>query len=206
MERAYRINADVIEALRKQRALSWGKLAEKAEVDVKTLRRWRKGEPAYMENIARLAEALRVEPKTLMDDIPSPEPSPSPQPSNQHFMFTFDTETFRQFIASAAANADRRRLQKMHDRLYVASKDDPYREEFYNLVNYYYVPIVDPEHRQTTYHLVVALAGRHKEAMKALHNGKIPAFAVTLWSGLEHARPDWVKEGIQSEYVYKLRV
>src|SRR5581483_6986931 len=81
-ERSYTINLEIINRLRKQHGLSWEKLAEKALVHVTTLRAWRKGRPAFLGSIKRLADALGADVKDLVngwqDDIPQEDPkSPS---------------------------------------------------------------------------------------------------------------------------------
>lgn len=65
-ERTYLLRVDEIQKLRERRGLSVGELAARCEVDRKTLRRWLKGGPAYMANIARLAEVLRTTPDQLI--------------------------------------------------------------------------------------------------------------------------------------------
>lgn len=59
-ERTYLLRVDEIQRLREQRGLSVRELAARCEVDRKTIGRWLKGGPAYMANIARLAEVLRT--------------------------------------------------------------------------------------------------------------------------------------------------
>ncbi len=65
-ERTYLLRADEIKRLRERRGLSVGELAARCEVDRKTIYRWQKGGPAYMDNVAMLADVLGCEPGQLI--------------------------------------------------------------------------------------------------------------------------------------------
>lgn len=68
-ERTYPIRADVIERLREARGLSVAKLAERAGIDAKTLKRIQNGGNAFLETIQRIAKALNATPDSLRADI-----------------------------------------------------------------------------------------------------------------------------------------
>ncbi|MGH7243425.1 MAG: helix-turn-helix domain-containing protein [Phycisphaerales bacterium] len=64
--RTHICRADEIERLRQEKGLSLERLAAKAGVTVRTLKRWLSGKPAFFDNIAAIGTALDVPPKTLM--------------------------------------------------------------------------------------------------------------------------------------------
>jgi Helix-turn-helix len=65
-QRTYKLNAELIDALRTERGLSWKKLAEKADVHVKTLTGWIKGKAAFLEKISVLATQLGTTTQSLI--------------------------------------------------------------------------------------------------------------------------------------------
>jgi transcriptional regulator with XRE-family HTH domain len=92
---AYPLRKDVIERLRIEKGLSLRSLASEAGLDLATLRRWRKGKPAYLENIASLAKALGV---AVQEIIEQPQKTVSTEPIKRvritiHYDVDFDNFT-----------------------------------------------------------------------------------------------------------------
>lgn len=73
-KRTYPVLTDAVERLREARGLTREKLAEAAEINVKTLRRLLNGEEAYLDTINKLATVLRTTPDALRADLAVTEP------------------------------------------------------------------------------------------------------------------------------------
>jgi transcriptional regulator with XRE-family HTH domain len=65
-QRSYLLRADELKRLRVRKGLSITELAARCDVNYKTVRRWLKGGPAYMDNIAVLTRVLGTTPEQII--------------------------------------------------------------------------------------------------------------------------------------------
>jgi hypothetical protein len=65
-ERTYKVDIQELNRLRELHGLGWEELASAADIDSKTLRRWRNGAEAYQSNIRRVAKILECPPQRLL--------------------------------------------------------------------------------------------------------------------------------------------
>src|SRR5262245_56821456 len=72
-ERAYKLNIEEINRQRLKRGWSWSMLAAKLGRDEKTLRRWRKGEPAMLEAIHGIADTFGLSISLIAQEIAEAE-------------------------------------------------------------------------------------------------------------------------------------
>ncbi|MCZ2340471.1 MAG: helix-turn-helix domain-containing protein [Bacteroidales bacterium] len=102
-ERSYVLRADEISRLRVQRGLSLKALAAQVDVSARNMRRWMNGQPAYMFNVARLAEVLKTTPdKIIVSDALPDTPAPATlAPANGVLPYqTVDTPRLRVTVST----------------------------------------------------------------------------------------------------------
>ncbi len=76
-KRAVAVNCEEFERLRQARGLTLQRLASKVGVDVRTLKRWLRGQDAFIENVAAVAAVLHTTSESLLakpnsDRMPAP--------------------------------------------------------------------------------------------------------------------------------------
>ena len=98
-----------VERLRKIKGWSLEKLATKARINIRTLRRNLAGKPAYWSTIGRLAEALGVTPEKLQlgyDDEAQKAPQIAAMPFSLDLQLTGETHTPQQIALIANLTAE----------------------------------------------------------------------------------------------------
>lgn len=65
-DRTFTLNVEQLNALRIHYGFSWAALAAAANIDEKTLRRWRNGAAAYLANIEQVSNVLKCAPQRLI--------------------------------------------------------------------------------------------------------------------------------------------
>jgi transcriptional regulator with XRE-family HTH domain len=185
--RAFPLKVEMIQGLCQNAGLTITALAEAAGIHEKTLSRWLGGQPAFLPNIAALAEALGVQPQELMEGCEPKDTTPEPAQVNIQITSPDDMLLLSLEMAGAAKRVE----------LYAQHREEPWIAERKfkewqaanseqvnpSHIEVFYIPGYDDERKEDIYWYAICHKKLHGKMMASLATGDIPHFCVVVAKG-----------------------
>jgi transcriptional regulator with XRE-family HTH domain len=223
-DRTYKLNAQVIERQREALGMSLNALASKAEVHVKTLKKWLSGKPAFIEKARTLAAALGIptdhlltaprndlmeQAKSIGVNLLLNVPAGQPDPGGELASFTeFMAKAFHDYSNYLEDSRREPGIAGFADFMRKRREDQRKEEEQKSYEHYdgwkqirvYFIRSFDEASNERMYCYAIANVTLHDQMMESLNKyGNIPDFAVIVAQGYDDPSED-VKAYMKTYY------